>query len=114
MRCACVRRKLTSADRLFHDHLATQQARIHEQEQHSWQDSWIEQLVPAAERNAPVVTVHDAHPHTLSFIGGALAMQTMSLGVTEFGQSGSQEDLYRHYGIAPENIVQAARSMLKG
>ena len=105
---------VTSADRLFHDHLATQQARIDGQEQDSGQKSWIEELVSTTERSAPVVTVHDAHPHTLSFIGGALATQTMSLGVTEFGQSGSQEELYHHYGIAPENIVQAARSMLRG
>jgi pyruvate dehydrogenase E1 component len=55
------------------------------------------------------VTLHDAHPHTLAFIGGALATRMVCLGVTEFGQSGSQAELYRRYGIAPENIVAAAR-----
>jgi transketolase C-terminal domain/subunit len=32
----------------------------------------------------------------------------INLGVTEFGQSGSQADLYQRYGIAPEHIVTAA------
>ena len=95
---------VTSADVLFHDYLATQQHSM----QGRRQESWVESLVPADERSAPVVTLHDAHPHTLAFIGGALATRMVCLGVTEFGQSGSQAELYRRYGIAPENIVEAA------
>ena len=96
---------VTSADVLFHDYLATQQQNM----QGRRQESWLESLVPADERSAPIVTLHDAHPHTLSFIGGALATRMVCLGVTEFGQSGSQADLYRRYGIASENVVEAAR-----
>ena len=96
---------VTSADVLFHDYMATQQQNMQGQRY----ESWVEALVPVAERSAPVVTLHDAHPHTLSFIGGALATRMTCLGVTEFGQSGTQADLYRRYGIAPENIVAAAR-----
>ncbi len=100
---------VTSADVLFHNHMTTQQERMHGEVQ----TSWIEELVPAAERSAPVVTVHDAHPHTLSFIGGALSTHTTCLGVTEFGQSGAQDDLYRRYGIATENIVEAAHWIVR-
>ena len=96
---------VTSADVLFHDYLETQQHNM----QGRRQASWVEALVPPDERSAPIVTLHDAHPHTLSFIGGALATRMVCLGVTEFGQSGSQAELYRRYGIAPENIVAAAR-----
>ena len=96
---------VTSADVLFHDYLETQQHNM----QGRRQASWVEALVPPEERSAPIVTLHDAHPHTLSFIGGALATRMVCLGVTEFGQSGSQAELYRRYGIAPENIVAAAR-----
>src|SRR5262249_45702881 len=95
---------VTSGDLLFHDYLAAQQAKIHGQQC----QSWVESLVTPPERTAPIVTVHDAHPHTLSFLGGALATRMMNLGVTEFGQSGSQADLYQRYGIASEHIVAAA------
>jgi len=100
---------VTSADLLFHDYLVAQK----EQMRGTERNSWVEELVPAAEREAPVVTVQDAHPHTLSFIGGALSTRMMNLGVTEFGQSGSQADLYRTYGIATENIEQAAEWMVR-
>ena len=96
---------VTSADLLFHDYVATQ----HKCMQGQRYESWVEALVPVAERSAPVITLHDAHPHTLSFIGGALATRMTCLGVTEFGQSGAQADLYRRYGIASENVVEAAR-----
>jgi pyruvate dehydrogenase E1 component len=60
-----------------------------------------------------VVTIHDAHPHTLSFIGGVLSTRMMNLGVTEFGQSGSRADLYQQYGIATEHIVEAAKWLVE-
>lgn len=100
---------VTSADLLFHDYLAAQQAGM----SGALRTSWIETLVPPAERSAPVLTLHDAHPHTLSFIGGVLSTRMMCLGVTEFGQSGAQADLYRRYGIAPENIAAAARWLVE-
>jgi pyruvate dehydrogenase E1 component len=100
---------VTSADLLFHDGLAVQKEKM----QGRKQGSWLEELVPVWERMAPVVTVHDAHPHTLSFIGGALSTQMMNLGVSEFGQSGSQADLYHRYGIAAEQIIEAAEWMVR-
>jgi pyruvate dehydrogenase E1 component len=95
---------VTSSDLLFHDYLAVQQGKIRGQRH----QSWMEGLVSPPERGVPVVTVHDAHPHTLAFIGGALSTRMINLGVTEFGQSGSQADLYEQYGLAPRHIVEAA------
>ncbi len=100
---------VTSADLLFHDYLAAQKEKMRGQKR----NCWVEELVPAHERKAPVVTVQDAHPHTLSFIGGVLSTRMMNLGVADFGQSGSQADLYRTYGIATENIIEAAEWMVK-
>jgi pyruvate dehydrogenase complex dehydrogenase (E1) component len=34
--------------------------------------------------------------------------------VDSFGQSGTRPDLYRHYGIDEDAIVQAARLLLGG
>jgi len=99
---------VTSADLLFHDSLAAQQEQIRGQRR----QSWVEELVSLSERMAPVVTVHDAHPHTLSFLGGVLSTRMINLGVTEFGQSGSQADLYQRYGLAAEHIVEAAAWMV--
>jgi pyruvate dehydrogenase E1 component len=73
---------------------------------------WLETLVGADEEDVPVVSVLDGHPHGLSFIGGALGVPQQSLGVEDFGQSGSREDLYRHYGIDADAIVAAARTLL--
>jgi pyruvate dehydrogenase E1 component len=99
---------VTSADLLFHGYLAAQQEAM----EGKTGCSWIEELVPAQERGAPVVTIQDAHPHTLSFIGGVLSTRMMNLGVTEFGQSGSRADLYQRYGLATEHIVKAAKWMV--
>jgi pyruvate dehydrogenase E1 component len=60
------------------------------------------------ERAAPIVSVIDGHPHTLSFLAAVNATPIASLGVQDFGQSGDVEDLYRHYGIDAETIVGAA------
>jgi pyruvate dehydrogenase complex dehydrogenase (E1) component len=37
----------------------------------------------------------------------------VSLGVDDWGQSGSREDLYQEYGIDVETIVNAALSTLE-
>ena len=47
----------------------------------------------------PVVSALDGHSHALAFIGGALGVPQIPLGVDHFGQSGARGDLYRHYGI---------------
>jgi pyruvate dehydrogenase E1 component len=60
----------------------------------------------------PVVSVLDGHSHALAFIGGALGVPQLALGVDHFGQSGARRDLYRHYGIDAAAMAQAVYSFL--
>ena len=73
---------------------------------------FLSEIVPADERSASIVTVVDGHPHTLAWLGGALSAKTLALGVTEFGQSGSPDDLYREYRIDATSIMGACFSAL--
>ena len=61
---------------------------------------------------APIVTVHDASSHTLSWLGSALGVPAVSLGVDGFGQSGTVADLYRAHDLDPGSIVNAALAAL--
>jgi pyruvate dehydrogenase E1 component len=61
---------------------------------------------------APVVTVHDAASHTLSWLGSALGVPAVSLGVDTFGQSGAVADLYRAHDLDAGSIVNAALAAL--
>ena len=61
---------------------------------------------------APIVTVHDAASHTLSWLGSALGVPAVSLGVDGFGQSGAVSDLYRAHDLDPGSIVNAALAAL--
>src|SRR5215472_1342623 len=71
-------------------------------------EPWIlEQAFPAA-RATPLVTVLDGHPHTLSFLATVHQVPHAALGVSQFGQSGSIEDLYRYNGIDTDSIIRAA------
>jgi pyruvate dehydrogenase E1 component len=61
---------------------------------------------------APIVTVHDAASHTMSWLGSALGVPAVSLGVDSFGQSGTVSDLYRAHDLDPGSIVNAALAAL--
>jgi pyruvate dehydrogenase E1 component len=73
----------------------------------------LDELFPA-ERLSPLVTVLDGHPHTLSFLSAIRGAPIASLGVTDFGQSGDVADLYRHFGIDTDTIVDVAIDHLEG
>jgi pyruvate dehydrogenase E1 component len=75
---------------------------------------YLEELVEGDEEDVPVVSVMDGHSHALAFIGSALGVPQMALGVDGFGQSGARADLYRHYGIDADAIVRAASVLLGG
>ena len=64
-------------------------------------------------RDAPIVTVQDGHPHSLSWVGSGLRTPVIPVGVTEFGQSGSMSELYREYRIDSENIMAASYAALE-
>jgi pyruvate dehydrogenase E1 component len=67
----------------------------------------LEQLIPEDERHCPLVTVMDGHPHALSFLGSVFGAKTVALGVDQYGQSGSRQDLYNYYQIGLRSMVQA-------
>jgi pyruvate dehydrogenase E1 component len=73
---------------------------------------YLEELVTAEEEGVPIVSVLDGHSHGLSFLGSALGVPQMSLGVDSFGQSGSRRDLYAHYEIDAPAIARAALTLL--
>ena len=62
---------------------------------------------PLGERSAPIVTVVDGAPHSLAWIGAAMRATTLPLGVMDFGQSGSPEELYGEYEIDADSIMAA-------
>lgn len=65
-----------------------------------------------ADRPAPIVTVMDGHPHTLSFLSGVRGDRLAGLGVTEFGQSSGVAEAYALHGIDTPAIVDAALTLL--
>jgi pyruvate dehydrogenase E1 component len=74
-------------------------------------DDVLGELFPP-ERDAPLVTVLDGHPHALSFLAAVSGAPIACLGVQDFGQSGDVQDLYRHFGIDVETIVGAALDLI--
>ena len=70
--------------------------------------SHLDSLVTPYERGLPVVTVIDGSSHALAWLGSALGARCVPLGVDEFGQTGSQRELYGEYGIGAEAVTTAA------
>jgi pyruvate dehydrogenase E1 component len=77
------------------------------------EDILFDQLVAPNERSAPVVTVVDAHPHSLAWIGSALGCRAWPLGVVDFGESGGLNDVYRKLGIDVDGIVSTCLAAAK-
>jgi pyruvate dehydrogenase E1 component len=75
-------------------------------------DAILDELFPAG-RAAPIVSVLDGHPHTLSFLSAIRETPIASLGVDDFGQSGDVPDLYRAFGIDTDTIVGAASDLVE-
>jgi pyruvate dehydrogenase E1 component len=95
---------LTSADLVFRAVQARQGLQ-------DGDDRILEVLFPDA-RVAPIVTVLDGHPHTLSFLAAVKGAPIACLGVQDFGQSGDVQDLYAHFQIDAEAIVGAALDLI--
>ncbi|WP_084195126.1 transketolase-like TK C-terminal-containing protein [Streptosporangium amethystogenes] len=74
-------------------------------------DGIVDVLFPAG-HPAPLVTVLDGHPHTLSFLAGVRGDRIRNLGVSGFGQSSDLHDAYRIHGIDTASIVDAALTLL--
>lgn len=67
----------------------------------------LAEVIPAGQRAAPILTVHDAASHALAWVGGVFGQPTRSLGVDKFGQSGLREPVYAYVGIGVKNIISA-------
>jgi pyruvate dehydrogenase E1 component len=102
---------ITSADRLNAGWQAAERAR---QRGVSSAISKVETLLADLPGDAGLVTVADAHPAGLSWLGGVLGHRVRSLGVEHFGQAGTVEDVYRLHRIDADAIIDAARSVLVG
>jgi pyruvate dehydrogenase E1 component len=99
---------VTSLDRLYRSWRLATAVAVHEAKVPS---------IPGTLRStfaagAPLVTVHDASSHAMAWLGAALGVPTISLGVDSFGQSGSLADLYEIHGLVPEVIVNSALAAL--
>jgi len=102
---------VTSSDRLNAGWTAAQRARerglVHAR-------SHIERLLGDVPPHCGIVSVCDAHPATLGWLGAVYGHRTRALGVEHFGQTGSIGELYRHYGIDANAIVAAAQAIAPG
>jgi pyruvate dehydrogenase E1 component len=75
--------------------------------------TWILGQAFPEDRAAPLVTVLDGHPHTLAFLATINRVPHAALGVAQFGQSGSIDDLYRYNGIDTDAIIRAALDLAR-
>jgi len=103
---------VTSSDRLYDGFMTSQAARY--RPDNSARTAHIEHLLAPVPRHATILTVIDGHPATLSWLGGVYGHQTISHGVTRFGQTGTVDDLYRHYRIDQESLVQSVLDRTEG
>ncbi|MDA9468608.1 transketolase [Bradyrhizobium sp. CCBAU 53415] len=103
---------ITSADRL---HAGWTAARKLRRDRRGVQHlSHIEKLLAPLPRDCGIVTVIDGHPSALGWLGSVRGHCVEALGVEQFGQTGSIADLYRHYGIDANAIIDAAESLTTG
>ena len=99
---------VTSPDLLHRGWTAAQAAR--------WQGernrSHVEQLLSQLSPNAGLVTIADAAPASLSWLGGVLGQRVAPLGVEKFGQTGSLADLYAAYRLDADAITEGVAELL--
>jgi len=102
---------VTSADRLNAGWTAAQRARAHGQP-HAM--AHVERLLEPLPSHCAMVTVTDGHPAVLSWLGAVCGHRAVSHGVEHFGQTGTISDLYRHFGIDREALVQSVDRLTAG
>jgi pyruvate dehydrogenase E1 component len=96
---------VTSADRLNAGWTAAARARARGDLN---AQSHIEAILAPIPAHASLITVTDGHPASLAWLGAVQGHRTRSLGVENFGQTGTIADLYRHYEIDARAIIEAA------
>ena len=102
---------VTSADRLNAGWTAAQRARSRGRAD---AQSAVETLLGDLPPHCHLITVIDGHPATLAWLGSVTGHRTIPLGVEHFGQTGTIGDLYRHFGISAESIVEKVNGLTAG
>lgn len=100
-----------SPDLIHRDWMASRRAR--------WRDgihrpSHIETLLSDLPASAGLVTVIDGAPSALSWLGSVRGQRVSALGVDSFGQVGDIPDLYRHYRLDTDAILDACADLFLG
>ncbi len=72
-------------------------------------ETFLDDVLSKEEKKAPIVAVVDGHPHSLAWLGSALQTRILTLGITDFGQSGDRSDIYREHRIDVDSIASACR-----
>ena len=102
---------VTSADRLNAGWTAAQRERARGNPRAR---SHVETLLSPLPRSCSMVTVLDGHPATLGWLGSVVGHRTISHGVEHFGQTGTIQDLYRHFRIDKASLVEAISALTAG
>jgi pyruvate dehydrogenase E1 component len=102
---------VTSADRLNAGWTAAQRTRAR-----GIADavSCVERLMHDLPQHCTIITVIDGHPATLAWLGSVAGHRTVPLGVEHFGQTGTIGDLYRHFGIDAQGILEKVAGLTIG
>ncbi len=74
--------------------------------------SHVENLLSRLAPGAGLVTICDAAPASLSWLGGVLGQRVAPLGVERFGQTGSLPDLYAAYRLDGAAMTEAVAELL--
>ena len=102
---------VTSADRLNAGWTAAQRARARGNKQ---AQSHLEILLGDLQSHCKIITVIDGHPAILAWLGSVKGHQTVPLGVEHFGQTGTIGDLYKHFGIDANSIIEKVAELTDG
>jgi len=102
---------ITSADRLNAGWTAAQRVR---RRGLIGATSHVERLMTGLPSHCTLITVTDGHPATLAWLGAVAGHRTVPLGVEHFGQTGTIDDLYRHFSINADAIITAAHGLAPG
>lgn len=95
--------QVTSADALYEDYHSTGDA----------DQAHVQDLFRELPRKSVLLTVIDGSPATLAWLGSVKGHKCRSHGVTQFGQCGDTTDLYQHFDLDKESLVQSALKYVK-
>ena len=95
---------IPSADRLYADWTRSRRSRWTAEGASS---SHIDRLLASLAPGAALITVVDGASHTLSWLGAVRGHRVYPLGVENFGQVGDLPDLYAHYRLDADAIIDA-------